>query len=580
MSVVAARPLLEATRHSVDALAEEGRLRSDQAGLLRALLLREFHQGGAAGVCRHCGRGHDAVSAAVQGGAGSSAQLSPAGAGEGVVVGGGWADLPGDVEEGIFGALQENTPPYHDCNGSRVRLVCKEWRRAAARHYTSAHYSVNLAKTAPMLTAELKKRFSALRSLTLDGPDMAMRPPGVGLKHIARAYGAELESLWIKDLDVSPGDLQAVAADAPNINDLRLTCSLGARSEDLGCVLDAICSMTSLTSLDLEHPAGHLKYHRSMRGLRHLTRLEALKCNLNVGSCMEELIPQMTRLRKLHLGASLAPPFLRPITQLQHLWHLTVHAPHDLSLLMDMVAPIQALRKLCLTNPSPMHGQRAYMRPALDELDDDYIALAVAPQVTDLALVSVELARGAMWDVARALRGLVTLELADCVLEAFELQDLEHISGLKQLTVNDEGRSRLDADLCGALALAGLKHFPSMQTLNVTSMSGIEVLLGGDISCLMSATLVELKLAFRGVPSAVSVDALVHAIQSAPNLQKLQLHKVLDLTPYRPEASSEEDDTSSPRDQANADLIRRVHQAAPNLKRLDIDTDSWTWRQS
>lgn len=108
----AAQLLLRATRHTVDALAREGRLPSEQAALLRALLLRESHP----------------VEPSM-GGDRPDVQRDPAG--EGVVVGGGgggWAALPEGVEDGVFSALRKNSFYVHG-NGDHTRLVCKQWKR-------------------------------------------------------------------------------------------------------------------------------------------------------------------------------------------------------------------------------------------------------------------------------------------------------------------------------------------------------------------------------------------------------------------------------------------------------------------
>eukprot|EP00873_Tetraselmis_striata_P038314 jgi/Tetstr1/458578/TSEL_044981.t1 len=290
----AAQLLLRATRHTVDALAREGRLPSEQAALLRALLLRESHP----------------VEPSM-GGDRPDVQRDPAG--EGVVVGGGgggWAALPEGVEDGVFSALRNTMEGslYVHGNGDNTRLVCKQWKRAAARNFTILRCPYSLADLAPAWATNLKQRFPTLTRLTLEGGSLhASR--GTGLGHIARA-------------------------------------SKGARPRDLGLALHAIGGMASLTSLDIAQLIGGLRHPSGLLALQHLTRLESLDCGLDFEPVMHLLLPQLPRLRSLRMGARMPTRCLRPVSALRHLEHLAVHAPADLAELMAVVAPITSLRKL------------------------------------------------------------------------------------------------------------------------------------------------------------------------------------------------------------------------------------------
>lgn len=81
---------------------------------------------------------HDASGVPQGGGAEPSAQHNSAAAGAGVVVGGGSGrgELPEEVEEVIFIALQKD--PRYPAAVRDARLVCMEWKRwVAVRMYLS-----------------------------------------------------------------------------------------------------------------------------------------------------------------------------------------------------------------------------------------------------------------------------------------------------------------------------------------------------------------------------------------------------------------------------------------------------------
>eukprot|EP00873_Tetraselmis_striata_P003654 jgi/Tetstr1/423918/TSEL_014541.t1 len=76
---------------------------------------------------------------------------------------------------------------------------------------------------------------------------------------------------------------------------------------------------------------------------QHLTRLESPKCRLDFGPALPVIIPEITHLQKLHLGANLLTSSQRPIRHLQHLMKPAAHAPEDLLGMMEVVAPIKSL---------------------------------------------------------------------------------------------------------------------------------------------------------------------------------------------------------------------------------------------
>eukprot|EP00873_Tetraselmis_striata_P003645 jgi/Tetstr1/423909/TSEL_014532.t1 len=101
--------------------------------------------------------------------------------------------------------------------------------------------------------------------------------------------------------------------------------------------------MTTPTSLDLSQLTGQLRDANSLLMSQHLIRLESLKCRLDFGPALPVIIPKMTHLQKLLLGANLLISAQRPICHLQYLMKPAAHAPEDLLGMMEVVAPIKSL---------------------------------------------------------------------------------------------------------------------------------------------------------------------------------------------------------------------------------------------
>lgn len=469
--------------------------------------------------------------------------------------------------------------------------LCLLWMllrdRAVARHCTAVDCRYNMSRMAGMWTDRLKQRWPNIRSMTLcghpdrpafTGPDVNMAEVesflaggGIGLEHIAAAYGDELEHLSITGLDPSDRDLEALATHATSIKRLSLRSSENQKDKNLSLTLEAISRMTSLTSLEIGALTGHLHDHDDLSVLQHLTCLETLECKLDFDTALPLLTPKLTNLRKLHLGSATSVRFLRPISQLQHLSQLTVRPPLVLMELMEVVAPIQSLREVWLIkaeDEDDEDDERAQMHP-------DYHGThnvphpPLAPQVSTMGIHSALLAPGVLKDMAKALPGLQYFDMTDCQCLAADLRELCSIVGLRDLIISS-GSGSEEVSLVGPLPEPGLKGFPALQTLEMTGIDGTQLLPSGDISLLIPSTLEVFNVSFDAAPGEVGADDFVHAISAAPALKQVCLENVL-----RSDADASAEEGEKP-DVAGSELSRRVFQALPSLPYLRIDDNSWS----
>eukprot|EP00873_Tetraselmis_striata_P045952 jgi/Tetstr1/466216/TSEL_010774.t1 len=352
---------------------------------------------------------------------------------------------------------------------------------------------------------------------------------------------------------------------------------------DLSGILDAISSMPSLTSLDIGQLTGRLLDNFALLGLQSLVRLEKLSCSLDMEDALPEIIPQLTRLRELTLRAHMPPRHLHAISALQHLETLELHAPGNLLELMPVVAPIKSLRKLRLTRPDRGDGSRARMDAMYGEEDGEPQdgLLPVAQQVTHLDIFSTDVGEGVMKYLARALPGLVQLELEDSRCLATNLPHLQGIAGLRELYIGQGWTS--DAVVRGALPKPGLKGFPALQNFYLSGVNGSELLPTGDISLLVPRTLLDLQLGFTtpGIhqPAEIDPDDFLRAVRAAPSLNTIELENVLHLALYTdPDDDEEAIDlpAAAPDLESVYDMRERLFEAVPGLKHLDIDDHFWT----
>lgn len=345
----------------------------------------------------------------------------------------------------------------------------------------------------------------------------------------------------------------------------------------MGSILNAIGRMTSLTTLDLEHLPGWLHRDRDLLALQNLTRLGTLKCNRNVHTAFRRLIPRFALLRELHLGAAKAARGLHSLNQLQHLVELTVHAPDFLLELMKVVATLRPLRKLRLMYPahhSPVEPAHAYM-----ELRDSRYGqrppFPVASQVSDVSISSTHFGPSVMQNLARALPGLVKMELRQCLYFAADLPHLQSIPGLEELRLCGCRLPPRAAD--DDLYAPGLKGFPALRKLTATG-KGIRALIQ-DISLLVPPTLAELTLASGDegpLEEALLVDAddFLQAIRAAPGVATLSLTGVIRLIPRSDDSEGEE--AATPHAHAASDLRVALFKALPRLEKVSIAELSWT----
>mmetsp|Transcript_5076 Transcript_5076/g.12969 ORF Transcript_5076/g.12969 Transcript_5076/m.12969 type:complete len:246 (+) Transcript_5076:2-739(+) len=244
---------------------------------------------------------------------------------------------------------------------------------------------------------------------------------------------------------------------------------------------------------------------------------------------------------------------------------------------MKVVATLRPLRKLRLMYPahrSPVEPAHAYM-----ELRDSRYGqrppFPVASQVSDVSISSTRLGPSVMQNLARALPGLVKMELRQCLYFAADLPHLQSIAGLEELRLCGCRLPPRAAD--DDLYAPGLKGFPALRKLTATG-KGIRALIQ-DISLLVPPTLAELTLASGDegpLEEALLVDAddFLQAIRAAPGVATLSLTGVIRLIPRSDD--SEDEEAATPHAHAASDLRVALFKALPRLEKVSIAELSWT----